>query len=264
MKAAIDSAREEAGRVHIFRTTRPPLLPRRSPAVGRGVTVRVHSTDAFGRRDAPRVLKKMRARHPGPPLSPALSARPAQPSAPPIPRRDGRTAFTGGMNIGTNGSSLKARRSWRDRMSASRPGGVGMAIVHRAWMPRVEAESSCQLARRQAVSVLVGLAPFPGWRWLGAGRDRRRRGKAVVTRPRTAAAPRHRGCGAARRGVDVGCTAGAATFPWCAAGRPHGLLGGSDLQYQPAVLHRRPSWPTNTLRDRLGNLDFRSSNARQR
>jgi cardiolipin synthase len=143
MRASIDAARKEVlVESYIFKddATGRSLMETLGRAVGRGVRVRVLA-DAFGsiatRRD---FWRQMRARgievrlfHP---LFPHLLLQPFRDHRK-ILVVDGRTAFTGGMNIGDEyGSSLSRHGGpWRDtHVRVEGPAAWGMAIVFtEAW-----------------------------------------------------------------------------------------------------------------------------------
>jgi cardiolipin synthase len=143
MCASIDAARKEVlVESYIFKddATGRSLMETLGRAVGRGVSVRVLA-DAFGsiatRRD---FWRQMRARgievrlfHP---LFPQLLLQPFRDHRK-ILVVDGRTAFTGGMNIGDEyGSSLSRHGGpWRDtHVRVEGPAAWGMAIVFtEAW-----------------------------------------------------------------------------------------------------------------------------------
>jgi cardiolipin synthase len=143
MRASIDAARNEVlVESYIFKddATGRSLVETLGRAVGRGVRVRVLA-DAFGsiatRRD---FWRQMRARgievrlfHP---LFPHLLLQPFRDHRK-ILVVDGRTAFTGGMNIGDEyGSSLSRHGGpWRDtHVRVEGPAAWGMAIVFtEAW-----------------------------------------------------------------------------------------------------------------------------------
>ncbi len=143
MRAAIDKAREEVlVESYIFKddATGRSLVDTLCRAVGRGVRVRVLA-DAFGSIATRRAFwRQMRARgievRLFNPLFPHLLLQPFRDHRK-ILVVDGRTAFTGGMNIGDEyGSSLSAHGGpWRDtHVEIDGPAAWGMAIVFtEAW-----------------------------------------------------------------------------------------------------------------------------------
>jgi cardiolipin synthase len=283
MKAAIDSAREEVlVESYIFKDdqTGRSFRDALARAVGRGVTVRVLA-DAFGsvatRRDFWKTMREsgieVRLFHP---LFPHFLLQPFRDHRK-ILVVDGKTAFTGGMNIGDEyGSSLKSHGGpWRDsHIRIEGPAAWGMAIVfteawHAAGGSHVELPPLTPETGGVPVLVLDS-QPFRGTGEMASSLA------AIVTGARKRLwitnayfAPRRRATdllvAAARRRVDVRLLLpGRSDVPLVQhAGHGHYadlLAGGVRIfEYQPAVLHAKTVVADDYL-SAIGssNLDFRS------
>jgi cardiolipin synthase len=283
MKAAIDSAREEVlVESYIFKDdqTGRSFRDALARAVGRGVKVRVLA-DAFGsiatRRGFWKKMRRLgievRLFHP---LFPHVLLQPFRDHRK-ILVVDGRTAFTGGMNIGDEyGSSLKRHGGpWRDsHVRIEGPAAWGMAIVFtEAW--DAAGGSRVELAplapETGGVPVLVlDSRPFRGTDEMASALS------AIVSAARKRLwitnayfAPRQRATdlltSAARRGVDVRLLLpGRSDVPLVRhAGHGHyrAMLDGGVriFEYQAEVLHAKTVVADEYV-SAIGssNLDFRS------
>jgi cardiolipin synthase len=283
MRAAVDAAQKEVlVESYIFKddATGRSFMETLGRAVGRGVKARVLA-DAFGsiatRRD---FWNEMRARgievRLFNPLFPHLLLQPFRDHRK-ILVVDGRTAFTGGMNIGDEyGSSLSTHGGpWRDtHVRVEGPAAWGMAIVfteawHAAGGSPIELEPLAPETGGVAILVLDS-RPFRGTGEIAsalaaiAAAARRR---LWITNAYFA--PRWRAIArlgeAARRGVDVRILLpGRSDVPLVRhAGHGHyaALLqrGVRIFEYQPAVLHAKTLVADDFVSlAGSSNLDFRS------
>ncbi len=283
MRAAIEAAREQVlVESYIFKddATGRSLMETLGRAVGRGVRACVLA-DAFGSIATRRAFwNEMRARgievrlfHP---LFPHLLMQPFRDHRK-ILVVDGRTAFTGGMNIGDEyGSSLSARGGpWRDtHVQMDGPAAWGMAIVfteawHAAGGSRVELAPLAPQTGGVPILVLDS-RPFRGTGQVAsalaaivAGARRRLWITMAYFAPRWRAIERLGE--AARRGVDVRLLLpGKSDVPLvrhAGHGYYEALLerGVRIFEYQPAVLHAKTLVADDFVSlTGSSNLDFRS------
>jgi cardiolipin synthase len=283
MRAAVDAAREEVlVESYIFKgdATGRSFLETLGRAVGRGVKVRVLA-DAFGSMTTQRAFwKEMRARgievRLFNPLFPHLLLQPFRDHRK-ILVVDGRTAFTGGMNIGDEyGSSLSPHGGpWRDtHVRVDGPAAWGMAIVFtEAWH-----------AAGGSPIVLEPLAPETGGVAILVLDSRPFRGTGEIASALAAIAaaarrrlwitnayfaPRWRAIErlgeAARRGVDVRFLLPGRSDVPLVRHAGHGYYaallerGVRIFEYQPAVLHAKTLVADDFVSlAGSSNLDFRS------
>jgi len=283
MRAVVDAAREEVlVESYIFKgdATGRSFLETLAHAVGRGVKVRVLA-DAFGSMTTQRAFwNEMRARgievRLFNPLFPHLLLQPFRDHRK-ILVVDGRTAFTGGMNIGDEyGSSLSAHGGpWRDtHVQVDGPAAWGMAIVfteawHAAGGSPVVLEPLAPKTGGVAILVLDS-RPFRGTgeiasalAAIAAGARRRLWITNAYFAPRWRAIERLGE--AARRGVDVRFLLPGKSDVPLVRHAGHGYYaallerGVRIFEYQPAVLHAKTLVADDFVSlAGSSNLDFRS------